>query len=165
MNNSLEWDVTFLKIAYQIAEHSTCTKAQVGAVLTVDRRIISTGFNGVPSGVTPHCCDKFKPEDFFGYSDTPKNRLVEHGFWQIENEVHAELNAILFAARYGISTKGATIYTTMSPCPSCANAIINAGIIRVVFNEKYRITYGLEVLDKVGIQWQCVDGVIYPGEE
>lgn len=150
-NKQNSWDQTFLKIAQEIATHSTCGKTQVGAVLTIDRRIISTGFNGVPAGITPHCCDIFKPEDFNCSPADEGSRHTEHAFYQLENEIHAEINAILFAAKHGISTLGATIYLTMNPCPACANALINAGVIRVVYIDEYRITKGIDILKQVNI--------------
>ena len=116
------------------ATRSTCKRLQVGAVLAKGGRTISTGYNGAPSGL-PHCNDE-------NCKSQP----------QCKRTVHAEMNAILFAARYGISTEGAELYTTHSPCIDCAKAIINAGIKKVYYIEEYRNREGLELLEQAGIE-------------
>jgi len=117
----ISWDQTFINIAREVAVHSTCCKLKVGAVIVKDKRVLSTGYNGVISGAS-HCEDMF-------VKDSP-----EHEAWSIQNELHGELNAILHAAKSGISVDGATIYITVSPCNTCARAIIATGIKRVVYN-------------------------------
>lgn len=113
---------------------STCQRLRVGAVLAKDGRTISTGYNGAPSRL-PHCNE-----------DNCKSQP------QCKRTVHAEMNAILFAARYGISTEGAELYTTHSPCIDCAKAIINAGIKKVYYVEEYRSRDGIELLELAGIE-------------
>lgn len=113
---------------------STCQRLRVGAVLAKGGRTISTGYNGAPSGL-PHCNDS-----------NCKNRP------QCKRTVHAEMNAILFAARYGISTEGAELYTTHSPCIDCAKAIINAGIRAVYYLNEYRSQEGIELLKSAGVK-------------
>lgn len=142
-----DWDKTFLQIAKIISEHSTCSRVQVGAVLTKDRRIISCGYNGVPSG-QKECEEHFKIA--FALLDTlPKNVLTFenwvksdefselHREFSINNELHGEQNALGYAARNGIETNGSTMYLTISPCKQCAKLMIAAGVKRVVFSEKY----------------------------
>lgn len=114
-----------------IASHSKCTRSKVGAVIHKDGRIISTGWNGMPSGLS-NCCE-----------DT-------HNVTNAE-VIHAEANAILFAAKLGISTDGASLSVTMSPCVDCAKLIIQSGIQEVQYCTLYRDTAGLDLLKKVGI--------------
>ena len=123
-----------LSVASLVARRSTCLRSSVGAVLADEGRIISMGYNGAPSGM-PHC----EPETC-GPS-TPCERTV-----------HAEANAIAFAARKGIVTEGATLYTTLSPCNDCAKLIINAGIKKVVYAESYRDLDPIILLAEAGIE-------------
>lgn len=124
-------DHTLMAIATAVSERSTCNRAHVGAVISRGSRVISTGYNGSPSGMD-HCPSPEEP----GCTRT----------------VHAETNAIVFAARYGISTDGCTLYTTVSPCVECAKLIINAGIVRVVYKEPYRLTDGIELLKMTDVE-------------
>ena len=125
----IDRDEYLMKIAELVALRGTCPRAKVGAVLVREGRVISTGYNGSPSG-TPHCIDM----DCI---------LDERG--KCIRTVHAELNCICFAAKYGIKTEGATMYITHSPCLDCAKAIINAGIKKVIYLEKYYLD-GLRLL-------------------
>jgi dCMP deaminase len=120
-------DRVFLDIAVRLGELGTCTRAQVGAVITRQGRCISWGYNGAPPGL-PHCYHE--PDDI-------SPCIIA---------THAEANALLFAARQGISTEGGTLYVERSPCMSCARLIIAAGITRVVYATPYRILAGLDVL-------------------
>ncbi len=126
-------DQLIVDITSLVAERSTCTRAHVGAVLTREGRILSTGYVGAPSRIE-HCnLETCSP-------DQPCTRTV-----------HAEANAIAWAARKGISTEGSTLYTTMSPCIECAKLIINAGIDKVIFMERYRDLNPLGLLVASGI--------------
>lgn len=113
---------------------STCCRAQVGAVIARNGRVISTGYVGAPSGI-PHC----SPE--ICNTSQPCTRTT-----------HAEAGAIATAAKYGIALDGTELFCTHAPCKSCSDLIINAGIIRVVYLTPYRIQEGLEQLLKVGIE-------------
>ena len=138
-------DSTFMDIAGCIAKESKCVSWQVGAIIVKDDRIVSTGYNGTPKGHI-NCCDKFSREQFpklweyhcppSRYKLTPAGRQ-EHHEWSLHNEIHAELNAILFAAKQGISIDGATMYITITPCKDCAKAITQSGIKRVVYGDVY----------------------------
>ncbi len=131
-------DEMLMEIARIVARRSTCNRAQVGAVVAQDGRIISTGYAGAPSGL-PHC----SPETC--NTSAPCTRTV-----------HAEAGAISYAARSGIRLEGATLYCTHCPCIDCAKLIINTGIKRVIYDQAYRKTEGLELLRTVGIvveQW------------
>lgn len=131
-------DEMLMEIARIVARRSTCNRAQVGAVVAQDGRIVSTGYAGAPSGL-PHC----SPETC--NTSAPCTRTV-----------HAEAGAISYAARSGIRLEGATLYCTHCPCIDCAKLIINTGIKRVIYDQAYRKTEGLELLRTVGIvveQW------------
>lgn len=135
-SKAARYDRYFMDIAYRSAEMSYAKRLRVGAVITRDNRIISTGFNGSPPG-HDNCCEL----------ETENGVLVTK-----ESTIHAEENAILFAARTGISTENATIYCTSSPCLPCARLIVNVGIRSVIYKDKYRDNSGVEYLQKYGIK-------------
>lgn len=122
-------DEMLMSTAIIQAMRSTCGRKRVGAVLAREGRIISTGYAGAPSGAE-HCSDACMA-------------AAEGG---CQRTVHAEINAIVYAARHGIATEGSELYCTASPCINCAKAIVNAGIISVKYLEPYRITDGLDLL-------------------
>ena len=124
MTTRLGWDRYFLSMARVAATRATCTRKQVGAVIVLDRRVLSTGYNGSLRG-EPHC--------------TEVGCHMEEG--HCIRTVHAEANAILQAARHGTRLEGATIYTTASPCWPCFKLIANAGIVRVCYAEQYRNSF------------------------
>ena len=117
-----DWDSYFMKIAAAVSERSTCDRAMVGCVLVLDKRILTTGFNGSPAG-QEHC-------DEVGH-------LMVDG--HCVRTIHAETNAIIQAALHGVSTRGASCYVTHLPCINCTKALINAGITRIVYGEAYRM--------------------------
>jgi len=119
-------------MAHVWAKNSYCIRRQVGALIVKDRMIISDGYNGTPSGFENIC------EDDAGIT---KSYVL-----------HAEANAITKVAKSNNSSEGATLYITDSPCIECAKLIIQAGIKRVVFDRKYRITEGLDLLERAGIE-------------
>lgn len=142
------WDKTFLEIAHLIAKHSTCAKLQVGAILVQDRRIISMGYNGVPSGIE-HCNVVFDE----GLKNLASEEILkEHKEFQLMKEIHAEINCISYAARHGIKTEEATMYITHSPCNDCGKALIASGIKRVVYNISYYGATNFELLHKAGVE-------------
>ena len=148
MNN---WDETFIEIANLMANHSTCKKLHVGAVIVKDKRIISCGYNGSPSGMK-HCCDEFENIDI-----TSSVGKVSHHIFSEKYEIHAEQNAICYASKYSIGLNGATLYTTTEPCSNCAKNIIASGIKRVVFEKPYKNNNGSSLLKEAGIiieQWE-----------
>lgn len=131
-----DWDAYFLKIALAVSERSTCDRAFVGCVLVRDKRILTTGFNGSPSGQA-HC-------DEIGH-------LMVEG--HCVRTIHAEMNAIIQAALHGVSTNGATCYVTHFPCLNCTKALINAGINRLVFHNNYRQDpIALDFLEEANIE-------------
>lgn len=137
----------FKKILKETAAMSTCARVQVGCVIVRDGRIISTGWNGVPAG-QDHC----KHEYAFG--GLP---IESHHTWSTKNEVHAETNAIGYAAKNGVSTKDANLYTSVSPCIDCAKLIIAAGIKNVYYTDKYdRSDDGEKFLHKHNIHMEQI---------
>ena len=128
-------DCRYLRMAWIWAENSYCLRRKVGAILVKDRMIISDGFNGTPAGFENICEDE--------NSGLTKPYVL-----------HAEANAITKVARSNNSSEGSTLYVTASPCLDCAKLIIQAGIRRVVFNELYRITDGIDLLRRAGVE--CV---------
>jgi dCMP deaminase len=149
--HSEERDILFLNIASLMASHSTCQRGHTGAVIARDKRIIATGYNGAPPG-QPHCTDVG-----CGGGVTVKVGATEMSGTRVEfphgctRAVHAEVNAVALAARYGISTDAATMYCTHSPCQNCAHVMASAGIYRVVFGTLYRITEPIELLRGLGM--------------
>ncbi|MBR1516119.1 MAG: dCMP deaminase family protein [Paludibacteraceae bacterium] len=128
----LQRDHLYMKMARTWSENSYCKRRQVGALLVSDNMIISDGYNGTPSGFENNCED-------------PDNVSFPY-------VLHAEANAITKVARSNNSSNGATLYVTASPCMECAKLIIQSGIQRVVYGEKYRLMDGVELLQKAGIQ-------------
>lgn len=124
-----------MEMAIVASKRSTCNRKHIGAVIARNSRPVSLGYVGSPPG-TPHCTDA-------GCILGPDGGCIR--------TTHAEANAIAFAARAGIETAKAELYTTVSPCPRCAALIIAAGITEVYYLEKYRLTEGLDMLTSVGI--------------
>ena len=123
----------FKKILKETEQMSTCARVQVGCLIVRDGRIISTGWNGVPAG-QEHCKDHFIERGW----DVKKDYLSrEHNYWSTKHEIHAETNAIGYAAQNGVLTKGASLYTSVSPCIDCAKLIIVAGITSVFYMNTY----------------------------
>ena len=134
MNNDKQkkFDQRYLQMARIWAQNSYCQRRQVGALVVKEGMIISDGYNGTPSGFENVC------EDDNGIAKP--------------YVLHAEANAITKLARSSNNSDGATIYITASPCIECAKLIIQAGIKRVVYGEKYRLTDGIELLERAGIE-------------
>ncbi|CAM0049879.1 dCMP deaminase [Vibrio phage F86] len=122
--NKQYYDLVFLDIAKSFAKKSTCRQKSVGAVIVKNDRIISHGYNGVPSGVE-HC------------NQTESYGDLTHREWSEIHEIHAEQNAISYAARAGIATDGATMYVTTSPCHTCAKLIVASGIKILIVGSIY----------------------------
>lgn len=125
-------DKRYIRMASIWAENSYCQRRQVGALIVKDKMIISDGYNGTPSGFENVCEDE--------------NNLTK------PYVLHAEANAITKIARSNNSSSGATMYVTASPCIECAKLIIQAGVKRVVYSEKYRLEDGIELLKRAGIE-------------
>ncbi len=141
--NRPDWDEYFLQLAELVASRSTCLRRQVGAVLVRDERIISTGYNGAPRGLR-HCLDIGCLRDD---EEIPSGQRYE-----LCRGVHAEQNAIINAAYYGVSTKDAVLYCTNQPCIICARMIINAGIIKIIHRGNFHDDLALEFMKEAGIE-------------
>ena len=124
-----DWDTYFMDIAHVVATRGNCSRRKVAAVMVKDRRIVSTGYNGTPRGVT-NCFEGGCPRCA---SDAPSGADLGECLCS-----HAEENAVSQAAYHGIPVKGATLYCTLSPCLLCAKIIINAGISEVVYENEYQ---------------------------
>lgn len=143
----ISWDQYFLKIAQTVAERSTCLRRKVGAILVADKRILSTGYNGAPKNLA-HCSEigclrlalKIKPAE----------RI------EICRGIHAEQNALVQAAFFGLPVAGATLYSTHYPCITCAKMLINAGVNRIVVRKLYPDNLANQMLDEAGIQVQIL---------
>ena len=131
-DKQLKLDKRYLEMVKIWAENSYCERRKVGALIVKDKMIISDGYNGTPSGFENICEDE---------NDKTKPYVL-----------HAEANAITKVAKSSNSSEGATLYVTASPCIECSKLIIQSGIKRVVFVEKYRKTDGIDLLKRVGIE-------------
>lgn len=136
------WDVYFIHLATIVASRGTCRRKKVGAVLTKDRRVVSTGYVGSIRG-QQHCTDECGCE-------------IPEGQTGCIRTVHAESNAIAQAAANGVSTQGATLYCTMLPCVGCFKLIANSGIVRIVYDETYRIDTTIQMAATCGVEIERV---------
>jgi len=138
-------DKILMETARLFSKRSTC-KVKVGAVLAREGRVIATGYNGSPPG-QPHCVDA---------------GCILDNTHRCTRTIHSEINVILMAARYGISTEGTTLYCTTAPCPNCSKLLSNSGIIRVVYDKIYRDPYttngAVHILRNGGISVERYEG-------
>ena len=133
----MKFDQRYMEMASVWAKNSYCKRLQVGALIVKDKMIISDGYNGTPSGFENICEDE---------SGATKPYVL-----------HAEANAITKVAKSGNSSDGATLYVTASPCLECSKLIIQSGIRRVVYRDEYRLTDGIDLLRRAGIEVVKVD--------
>ena len=139
----LSIDDYFMEIASVVAKRSTCLRNRVGAVIAKEKRILSTGYNGAPSGLA-HCLDIGCIRDKKNIKSGERHELCR--------AVHAEQNAIIQAALHGVSVENATLYCTHQPCILCAKMLINSKIKKVVFGRPYPDTTSLEFLGDANIE-------------
>lgn len=140
MQERPDWPFYFMDIAGRVATRSTCPRRSVGAVIVVNKRILATGYNGAPAGMD-HCTDV--------------GCLMMDG--HCVRTLHAEQNAIIQAAQFGVSTRGAGIYVTSSPCLNCAKAIINAGIVKVWYWQGYPDEIASGFLEAAGVDLEKLE--------
>ena len=133
----MKFDQRYMEMAAVWAKNSYCKRLQVGALIVKDKMIISDGYNGTPSGFENICEDE---------SGATKPYVL-----------HAEANAITKVAKSGNSSEGAPLYVTASPCLECSKLIIQSGIRRVVYRDEYRLTDGIDLLRRAGIEVEKVD--------
>jgi dCMP deaminase len=136
------WDEYFMEIARTVATRATCPRASVGCVLTRERRILTTGYNGAPRG-TAHC--------------TEVGCLLDNNHCQ--RATHAEANAIVQGALHGVQLSGATAYCTHSPCVNCTKLLISAGVERIVFANVYPDAIAAALLAEAGVATQQIAAV------
>ena len=141
--NRPSWDEYFIQIAELVSQRSTCLRRKVGAVVVKERQILCTGYNGAPSKI-PHCevvgCLREK-------LDIPSGERHE-----LCRGLHAEQNAIIQAAKVGVSIDGATLYVTSHPCFICAKQIVNAGIKKVIYKKDYRDKVARDCFKEAGVE-------------
>ena len=142
----LKWDHRFMELARNVSKWSSCVRAgrQVGAVIVKDRRILTTGYNGAPSGVKS-CAER-------GFCLRDQLNIPSGTRAEVCYAIHAEQNAVVQAAKMGVSVEGATIYVTHQPCSVCTRILINAGISRIVYEQEYPDKFSLELLKEAGIE-------------
>ena len=137
----------YLDIAETVCERSTCMRRHYGAIIVRDDEIVSTGYNGAPAGIKT-CVEKGEcPRQKLGIPSGQRHELCY--------AVHAEQNAIIQAAKLGVSIENATLYCTHQPCILCAKMIVNSGISRVVYGEGYPDEFSLAIFDEAGVQVEC----------
>lgn len=138
-----DWDEYFLDIAALVARRSTCRRRSVGALLVRDRRLLTTGYNGAPSGLR-HCLDIGCLREEMKIPSGERHELCRG--------LHAEQNAIIQAALHGVGVDGATLYCTNQPCVICAKMLINAGVVRLVIRDGYRDDLAAVMFEEAGIE-------------
>lgn len=136
------WDAYFMAIAEQVSGRSTCLRRHTGAVLVKDKRILATGYNGVPIGLE-HC-------EVVGC--LREQRAIPSGsHHELCRGIHAEQNAVIQCARHGIAMAGATAYCTHQPCVLCAKILLNAGVVDIVYRDAYPDPLAEDLLAEAGV--------------
>lgn len=137
------WDEYFMTLANQVATRTTCMRRGVGAVIVKDKRILATGYNGVPTGIS-HCGDAGCLREQLGIPSGQRHEMCRG--------LHAEQNAIIQAARYGINIEGASMYVNTQPCIVCAKMIINSGMQEIIYQNPYPDELSQQMLAESGIK-------------
>jgi len=140
--NRPDWHTYFMEIAHLVSKRSTCIRRSVGAVIVQNKRILSTGYNGAPTGIK-HCLDRGCIREMMKVASGERHELCRG--------LHAEQNAIIQAALHGVPIKGAALYSTHLPCSICIKMIINAGIAQVFYCDGYPDKLSLELIKESGI--------------
>lgn len=141
-----KWDKRFMEMAKLVGTWSSCYKSnrKIGTICVKDKRVLTTGYNGAPSGIKS-CAER-------GECMRQKNGIESGKNAEFCYAVHSEQNAICQAAKLGISLQGATLYCTHQPCSMCTRQIINAGIVRVVYANPYPDEFSLKLFNEAGIE-------------
>ncbi|MBN1626412.1 MAG: cytidine/deoxycytidylate deaminase family protein [Deltaproteobacteria bacterium] len=137
------WHEYFMSITKLVASRSTCLRRHVGAILVKDKRILATGYNGAPTGIK-HCEEVGCIRANLSIPSGERHELCRG--------LHAEQNAIIQAARHGISIKGAILYCTNKPCVICSKMLINAGIVKIYYEDEYDDPLSDQMLAEAGIE-------------
>ncbi|HET6351505.1 MAG TPA: cytidine/deoxycytidylate deaminase family protein [Coriobacteriia bacterium] len=136
------WDEYFIAIAEQVSGRSTCLRRRTGAVLVKDKRILATGYNGVPAGLA-HCEAVGCIREQRGIASGTHHELCRG--------IHAEQNAVVQAAKHGIPIDGSTVYCTHQPCSLCAKILLNSGVVDIVYCDPYPDPLSQELLTEAGV--------------
>lgn len=153
MSERPSWDEYFLKVSRVVGERATCDRGKSGCVIAKNKHILTTGYVGAPSGM-PHCDDVGHKMKEVKHEDGSNSQ-------HCVRTSHAEENAIVQAAKLGISINGATIYCKMTPCYHCAKMIINAGIERVVCDKDYHASKDTkEIFQKAGVALEIMENEV-----
>lgn len=147
MSKRPSWDEYFLRITKEVAQRSTCLRRQVGALLVLDKHILTTGYNGAPSGL-PHCLEIGCLREQLKVPPGERHELCRG--------LHAEMNALLQASQCGVKISGATLYTTTYPCSLCAKMLVNTGIKRIVTLTDYPDALAKEILSAANVKVEIV---------
>lgn len=141
-----KWDKRFMDLTKTIAKWSSCYKKDrnIGAIIVKNKRILTTGYNGAPSGIQS-CKEK-------GECLRQKNNIPSGTQHELCYAIHAEQNAIIQAAKLGVSIDGATLYCTHQPCVICSKMIVNSGISRVVYEKPYPDNFSQEIFKEAGVK-------------
>lgn len=142
MSERPSWDDYFMKIADDVSTRSTCIRRKVGAVIIKDKRMLSTGYNGVPTGIT-HCTEETCLRNKYNVPSGERHELCRG--------LHAEQNAIIQAAYHGVSIKDSIIYITHQPCSICTKMLINSGVKKFIYRSPYNDTLAIEMANEAGI--------------
>lgn len=143
------WDEYFMTLADEVATRTTCLRRAVGAIIVKEKRILATGYNGVPTGLS-HCSVTGCLREKLGVPSGQRHEICRG--------LHAEQNALLQAARYGIDIEGSSIYITTQPCVVCAKMLINAGISEIIYRNPYPDELAMELLNESNIKIRIFDG-------
>lgn len=138
------WDEYFMDITRVVATRSTCLRRQVGAIIVKDKRMLTSGYNGAPGGLK-HCREVGCLRESFHVPSGQRHELCRG--------IHAEQNAIVQAALYGVAIEGATLYCTHQPCSACTKMIINAGIKRIVYENAYPDPLSIQLLNEANVEY------------
>jgi dCMP deaminase len=147
-NDRPSWETYFMDIAFLVAKRSTCLRRSVGAIIVKDKRILSTGYNGAPSGIR-HCIETGCLREKLNVPSGENHELCRG--------IHAEQNAIIQAAYHGVSIKSATLFCTNLPCSICTKMIINAGINGVCYKSGYADDMSEEMLREASVEIKQID--------
>ncbi len=135
-------DEYFMQVAHLVGQRSTCLRRPVGAIVVKNKRILTTGYNGAPRNLR-HCSETGCIREQMGVNSGERHELCRG--------VHAEQNAIIQSAVFGVSVEGGTLYTTTFPCVLCSKLVINAGLVEIVYDEGYADDLSEELLAESGI--------------
>ena len=147
-NKRPSWETYFMDIANLVAKRSTCLRRSVGAVIVKDRQVLSTGYNGAPSGIR-HCSVTGCLREKLAVPSGERHELCRG--------IHAEQNAIIQAAFHGVTIKDAWLFCTNQPCSICAKMIINAGLKKIYYQSGYADDMSIEMFEEAGVEIIKID--------